>query len=344
LKSRDKEIDDDLPDLIPKSYESDSDEEEEPEAIKEHKVDLDLGTTKIDGIQKSMRTKSNENQDLANFVSELKEEQMCTAFDEMESAFSAVTKAVELQDVPISPYFPEPKSLKDIFFLPESIQNDWVKSIQKEVKFLIEDGTFKRREKLQDGDGVIPSMIIFKAKVTSRGYLDKLKAKCVARGDLQQKCAGEDVWSPCVFRRTFKMFVADAAKRKNKIKQLDFIGVFCRGKTQKRRMFIQLPKEYAEILPEYAECFNKPQLIVKSIYGTDVGAKVLNNHLIDWLTINEHIKFFQSKNNSSLFVLYRDGEEYCFLITYVDDCLYEVSSDEIEKKITKYLKERFDLE
>jgi hypothetical protein len=76
-------------------------------------------------------------------------------------------------------------------------------------------------------------MIIFKAKVTSRGYLDKLKARCVAGGDLQQKSAEEDVWSPCVFGRTFKMFVADAAKRKNKIKQLDFIGAFCQGKMQK---------------------------------------------------------------------------------------------------------------
>ena len=96
-----------------------------------------------------------------NLVSELKEEQMCTAFDEMEAAFSAVTKAAELQDVPISPYLPEPKSLKDIKFLPDSIQNDWIKSIQKEVKFLIENGTFKRGEKLQVGDEVIPAMIIF---------------------------------------------------------------------------------------------------------------------------------------------------------------------------------------
>jgi hypothetical protein len=132
----------------------------------------------------------------------LKEEQMYTAFDEMEAAFSAVTKAAELQDVPISPYLPEPKSLKDINFLPDSIPNDWIKSIRKEVKFLIENGTFKRGEKLQVGDEVIPAMIIFKAKVTSRGYLDKLKARCVARGDLQQKSAEEDVWSPCVFGRT----------------------------------------------------------------------------------------------------------------------------------------------
>ncbi len=122
-------IDDELPDLIPEVYDSDSDDEEEPEAIKEHKVDLDLGTQQIDGIQKSTRSKSNENRNFVNLASEFREEQTCTAFDEMESAFSAVTKAAELQDVPISPYLPEPKSLKDIKFLPESIQNDWIKSI-----------------------------------------------------------------------------------------------------------------------------------------------------------------------------------------------------------------------
>jgi hypothetical protein len=111
--------------------------------------------------------------------------------------------------------------------LGKEIQEDWIKTIRKEITFLVENGTFRRGEKPKDGDEIIPAMVIFKAKLTSRGYLDKLKARCIARGDLQQKSAEEDVWSPCMFGRTFKMFVADAAKRKNAIKQLDFIGAFC---------------------------------------------------------------------------------------------------------------------
>ena len=63
-------------------------------------------------------------------------------------------------------------------------------------------------------------MINFKAKVTSRGFLDKLKAHCVARGDLQVKSNDpEHLWSPCVFARTFKVFVAEAVRRNKVIKK-----------------------------------------------------------------------------------------------------------------------------
>ena len=68
-------------------------------------------------------------------------------------------------------------------------------------------------ETLKIGDEVIPCMLIFKAKVTSRGFLDKLKAQCVAQGDLQVKSNDPDhLWSPCVFAPTFKMFVTEAVK------------------------------------------------------------------------------------------------------------------------------------
>jgi hypothetical protein len=63
------------------------------------------------------------------FVNELQEEQMIKAFDDMESAFSAVTGAAELQDIPILPYFPEPKSLRDIKNLGKEVQSDWIEAI-----------------------------------------------------------------------------------------------------------------------------------------------------------------------------------------------------------------------
>ena len=69
-------------------------------------------------------------------------------------------------------------------------------------------------QQIQNGDEVIPCMLFFKAKVTSRGYLDKLKSRCVARGDLQVKSNDpEHLWSPCVFARTFKMFIAEAVSK-----------------------------------------------------------------------------------------------------------------------------------
>ena len=278
-----------------------------------------MASQQVDGVRRSSRRQHSNLAVLTN-TDELKIEQMCIAFDELSTVFQALDTAAKELDIPLAPYLPEPKSFKEILRLPNDIQAAWIKAIRKEIKFLIENETFRRGEPLKLGDEVIPAMLIFKAKVTSRGYLDKLKARCCARGDLQQKSEEPDaLWSPCVFARTFKMFVAEAVKRKKRIKQLDFIGAFCQG-FMKKILFLQLPREYSQLLPEYAEYFSKTLLIQKSLYGTYIAAKVWNSDLTEWLTTNEFIKFTQSTVDPSLFV-YRKGNDYLYLIIYVDDSL-----------------------
>jgi len=104
-----------------------------------------------------------------------------------------------------------------------------------------------------------------------------------------------------------------------------------------QRLFIQLPKD--------AEYFEEPQLIQKSLYGTDIAAKSWNTDLTDWLIKNEQIKFSQSEVDSSLFI-YRNEEksEYLFLIIYTDDCLYFGSSESVEKEFENAIQKRFKLE
>ena len=70
----------------------------------------------------------------------------------------------------------------------------------KELHFIIENGSFRSRVELVDGDEVVPSMLIFKAKITSCDFLGKLKVRCVTRGDLQVNTDHHDnLWSPCAF-------------------------------------------------------------------------------------------------------------------------------------------------
>ena len=88
------------------------------------------------------------------------------------------------------------------------------------------------------------------------------------------------------------MFVAEAVKFCRPINQLDFIGAFCQGLV-KDRIFLQLPQEYAYLLPEYKEYFDSSQLLVRSIYGLNVAAKVWNQDLTEWLTTNK-VKLMQA--------------------------------------------------
>ena len=59
-------------------------------------------------------------------------------------------------------------------------------------------------------------------KIQSDGSLDKLKLGIVVRGGLQDKEMIGDTLSPTASMRTLKYFLADAAKHKARVHQIDF--------------------------------------------------------------------------------------------------------------------------
>ena len=69
-------------------------------------------------------------------------------------------------------------------------------------------------------------MDVYKAKIQYDGSLDKLKLRILVRGYLQNKEMVGDTWSPIASMSTLKYFLADEAKHKARVHQLDFIGAF----------------------------------------------------------------------------------------------------------------------
>ena len=63
----------------------------------------------------------------------------------------------------------------------KSIRNSWLKDIKLEYMNLINNNTFNLKENPLEGDQIIPTSMIYKAKSTSSGTLEKLKARCCAR-------------------------------------------------------------------------------------------------------------------------------------------------------------------
>ena len=61
-----------------------------------------------------------------------------------------------------------------------------------------------------------------------------------------------DTRSPTASMRTLKYFLADAAKHKARVHQLDFIGAFLQAKV-KNRVFVKLDIRYTDYFPEYAK-------------------------------------------------------------------------------------------
>ena len=91
-----------------------------------------------------------------------------TAYEEIEQVFTTLDKAAE--------ELKEPKLFAKIKQLPPEIQKDWIKAVVKEFKFIISNKTLDKDSVPEIGDEANPAMLVFKAKITSRGFLDKLKA------------------------------------------------------------------------------------------------------------------------------------------------------------------------
>ena len=91
-----------------------------------------------------------------------------------------------------------------------------------------------------------------------------------------------DTWSPTASMKNLKYFLADAAKHKARVHQLDFIGVLLQAKVN-NRMFVKLDMRYADYFPEYAQYFGRVLKLVKSIYGMTIYGKLFADELKEWL-------------------------------------------------------------
>ena len=161
-------------------------------------------------------------------------------------------------------------------------------------------------------------MDVYKENIQYDGSLDKLKLRIVVKGDLQNKEMVGDTWSPTASMRTLKYILADAAKHKARVHQLDFIGAFLQAKV-KNRAFVKLDMRYADYFPEYAQYFGRALNVLKSMYGITNSGKLFADDLTEWL-IKEG--FVQSQYKMSIYYKYAPDGSKIVVLSYVDDCVY----------------------
>ena len=153
-------------------------------------------------------------------------------------------------------YTPEPTSLNAIDRLLDNLKSAWLSAFLSEMKTLLAKDTFDK-EAPYHGEKIIPMKVIYKTKIKSDGRVEKLKARIAVRGDLDPGSEGEDNYAPLASFRLLKVLLAQAAKHKCRIYQIDFIGAYLHAKMD-RVVFVQLPAAWAKHFPEYAQWFGVP--------------------------------------------------------------------------------------
>jgi hypothetical protein len=141
----------------------------------------------------------------------------------------------------------------------------------------------------------------------------------------------EDSWSPTAPFRYLKMFLADAARNKCRVYQLDFIGAFLQANVR-GGIFVSLPKVYGDIWPEFKDYCGRPLRLVKSMCGMTYSGKYWYLDLKEWL-LEEG--FIQSRASPCFFCKIFPGGYFIKIIIYVDDKLFFGNSEIILKEFRK---------
>jgi len=257
-------------------------------------------------------------------------------------AFQAEVEAQASADLSVegdeaAQYIPEPMSAKNFHKLPERVREGWKGSFRGEMNSLLDKKAFGMEECKED-DIVLPIKEIYKAKTRSDGRIDKLKTRFAIRGDLDKGKNDENNWAPTASFRLLRFVLAEAARLKCRVYQVDFVSAYLQANMD-RRVFVILPAHWATIFPEYKEWVGKPLRLLKSVYGISSAGRLWSEEWIGWLV--KDCGFRQSKSDPALFI-YRRGRNVIVLISYVDDCAYFCTSDEMRRRFERKLKERFD--
>ena len=131
--------------------------------------------------------------------------------------------------------------------------------------------------------------------------------------------------------------MGDAAKHKARFHQLDFIGAFLQAKV-KNRVFFKLNIRYTYYFLEYAQYFGRASVLLNSMYDMTKSGKLFADELTEWLI---EAGFIKSKCHIYIYYKYAPYGYTIVVLSYVDDCVYWYTNEDLEKWFVDTLGKRF---
>ena len=201
------------------------------------------------------------------------------------------------------------------------------------------DLTFKQLK------SVIRSSMFLKEKYLSTGEFEKLKARIVAGGNMQDKSLYEDVTSPTVATPAVFIAVAIAARERRKVATVDIGGAFLNAEMGHHNVYMLLDPILSALLQridaKYQEFVNEDGTIIvklnKALYGCVQSSKLWYEHLRGTL---EAMGFERNPLDNCVFNKVIDGKQ-CTICLHVDDLLITCELDEVIDSVYGQLQERY---
>jgi hypothetical protein len=139
---------------------------------------------------------------------------------------------------------------------------------------------------------LIRSMMFLKEKVKPDGSFDKLKARLVARGDMQPFLDDDDKSSPTVATTAALAVAAIAAREGRDVATLDVTGAFLQAPMNSQDIYVVIEREIVDLLvqvaPVYRDFIDDPggTIIVKlirALYGCKQSALLWYSYMVSKL-------------------------------------------------------------
>ena len=224
---------------------------------------------------------------------------------------------------------PHPRSLKEAFRSPYASQ--WREAIKKEYDAIIKNKTYELVE-LPPGRKALGCKWVLTVKYLSTGAIERFKARLVVLGMHQIPGLDYDAtYAPVARHETLKLILALACIKDWHIHQIDVSTAFLNG-TLDEEIYMKQPQEYVIPGKEHLVC-----KLRKSLYGLKQAP------LVWYKLLHSFLVYLGFSRCDKEFCLYAKtvGNEWVFVVVYVDDITITSSSIELLYGVKEAFAKRF---
>ena len=180
---------------------------------------------------------------------------------------------------------------------------------------------------------IIRTKLFLKAKLSPEGFFVKLKARLVARGDMELKATFDSLYSPTGSMESAFALLSIAAFERRKVKIIDLVGAYLTvGVRDGTETYVRFDIELTDILCSKFPAYRKYVApdgtfcgrLNKSLYGICQASSNLHKELKK--TLVQKMGFTPNPKDPCLFNKTISGKQLSVLV-YVDDLLVTGASD-----------------
>ena len=232
--------------------------------------------------------------------------------------------------------------------MPKAALREMYREMRQMVTKDVFEPVYKQSLTSQQRKDAIRSSMFLNEKFLPSGEFDKLKARLVAGGNMQDKSLYEDISSPTVTTQAVFMVAGIAAKEGRHVATVDIGGAYLNADMGAHEVHMRLDSKLAMILakiePRYEKflCEDGTMIVKlkKALYGCIESAKLWYEHLCNTL---EGMGFVRNPLDICVFNRVTKKGKQCTVIVHVDDlkitCIEEDEVDKVIDEVRKVYKE-----